>query len=653
MSRSSLARRFRRFVACSLLAAPLVWSGQASAYPSGGALPAPLTLKVFIGPEDGVPVGAAGVIVNVTIVSPLADGWARVYPCGAPPSTSTLNFVADQTVPNLAVTGLSSDGAFCIDTSSTADVIVDLAGYLPTSSTLVPLATPVRFLDTRSGVGAPGPLGAGSITEVQVGGRLGIPTGVDLIVFNATAVGAANSGYVTVFPCGEPMPATSSVNFGVNQTVPNLVASRVSADGKVCLASTAKQHLIGDAVAFTIGGTQGITTLAAPQRMLDTRDGTGGPARPIDSVVRPVLLRGLQGIAPSADAVFLNVTAANASADGFLTVFPCGGTPPTVSNVNYVAGGAVANSAVVKLSGSGEVCVSSSARADVIIDVSGFTSGGSAIISLPPRRIYDSRSGLEPLCNIGVRNKPNSNDLHIFDLTTGVLQHTVTLPFPPTAAKITLNCKKILASGNLGDQPKVATIRSTGELVNVGTGFRVNEAAAMPDTVFTVSLQEPWRVVDVTNVDFLSNTIFPLYSVAGEARTSWATIGASADGSLFALTRYIRDTGSYVVHYFDEAGNERGQWVPPLGAGNFHLSPDGEHIAYTLHIGSVTNRIHVATIAGVEVSVSEPLDLGLRGWLGNGRLYACGLTAVSWRLFSPIEPLVPSNPKLGCPLDAK
>jgi hypothetical protein len=661
MSRSSSARRVARLVACSLLASSLSWSNQASAYPSGGALPAPLTLVVFPGPGVGVPVGAAGVIVNVTIVSPLEDGWARVYPCGAPPSTSTLNFVADQTVPNLAVTGLAADGSFCIDTSSTADVIVDLAGYLPASSTLIPLASPVRFLDTRSGVGIAGPIDAGSITEVQVGGRFGIPTSVDLLVFNATALGAANAGFLTVFPCGEPTPATSSVNFGVNKTVPNLVASRVSADGTVCVVSTATQHVIGDAVAFTIGGTQGITTLPSPQRVLDTRDGTGGAVGPVDSVVRPIALRGVRGIAPSADAVILNVTAANATADGFLTLFPCGGTPPTVSNVNYVARSAVANSAVVKLSDDGEVCVTASARTDVIIDVSGFTTGDSAIVSLPPSRIYDSRQGLEPLCNIGVTNKPDSNDLIIFDLATGAVRHTVALPFHPSSAGITLDCTAILASGvspaGPSDGLRVSTVSIDGEIRSTGPGDL--GTASGPLIAFVV------RSVVVNGV-FSPHVVtvpggFPVFPLGlTYPNANWELAGVTTDGSLFAVSRWDAKAGRNVVHYFDRSGRELGKWIAPQIAYSFRLSPDGRYIAYDRPTdGSFSNginvmrEIHVVSTSGVEVAVSDPARVIVRGWLGNGQVYACGPKAIRWKLFAPVEPLIPSNPNFACPLDAK
>ena len=125
------------------------------AAPTGGALPPPLTLVLQIAGDNGVPADAVGVTLNVTVTNPLAPGFLTVYPCGDRPFASNLNYVADQTVPNFVVSGLDDVGAVCIDTIATTDVIVDIAGYIPIDSPLVPLSAPQRFLDTRSGVGAP------------------------------------------------------------------------------------------------------------------------------------------------------------------------------------------------------------------------------------------------------------------------------------------------------------------------------------------------------------------------------------------------------------------------------------------------------------------------------------------------------------------
>ncbi len=57
----------------------------------------------------------------------------------------------------------------------------------------------------------------------------------------------------------------------------------------------------------------------------------------------------------------LNLTITGARAAGFATVYACGVRPDT-SNINYVAGGTIANEVMVQLSPTGGVCVYVHAR---------------------------------------------------------------------------------------------------------------------------------------------------------------------------------------------------------------------------------------------------------------------------------------------------
>src|SRR4249920_640278 len=135
-----------------------VMLGHASAFPSGGALPPALTLVVQVAGLNGVPDDAAGVAMNVTATGPSAAGYLTAYPCGDVPTSSNINYLQDQTVPNFVVSALSPDGQVCIDTYAVTDVIVDLAGYLPAASPIVMLPQPSRIVDSRQGVGLPGPM---------------------------------------------------------------------------------------------------------------------------------------------------------------------------------------------------------------------------------------------------------------------------------------------------------------------------------------------------------------------------------------------------------------------------------------------------------------------------------------------------------------
>jgi hypothetical protein len=63
-----------------------------------------------------------------------------------------------------------------------------------------------------------------------------------------TAVSTGVRGYVTVWPCGEPRPETSTLNVSgrIDEAVSNLVLFRTGADQRVCLYSSSPVHLLMD-----------------------------------------------------------------------------------------------------------------------------------------------------------------------------------------------------------------------------------------------------------------------------------------------------------------------------------------------------------------------------------------------------------------------
>src|SRR6266567_3170012 len=113
------------------------------------------------------------------------------------------------------------------------------------------------------------------------------------------------------------------------------------------------------------GSSGGITTMTdvtpgvafvgvAPCRLVDTRQ-AGFPA----TYGTPALVAGsprnfdlnsdplCTGIPGSVAAYSLNITATNTQGPGFIVIYPQGGSVPSVSTLNYLAGQTVANAAVV------------------------------------------------------------------------------------------------------------------------------------------------------------------------------------------------------------------------------------------------------------------------------------------------------------------
>ncbi len=87
-----------------------------------------LTLKVT--DIVGVPSTATAVVLNVTVAAPQAPGYLTVYPANVNrPEASNLNYVTDQVVPNVVISGVSPAGEIKIYSFATTHVIVDVAGW--------------------------------------------------------------------------------------------------------------------------------------------------------------------------------------------------------------------------------------------------------------------------------------------------------------------------------------------------------------------------------------------------------------------------------------------------------------------------------------------------------------------------------------------
>lgn len=97
---------------------------------------------------------------------------------------------------------------------------------------LVVSITPVRILDTRSGVGLAGPFVSAVPRTLQVtgtvptpfGNQTVVPAGATGVLLNVTVVGPTAAGFLSVRPGDAAGPAsTSSLNFAANDIVPNAV----------------------------------------------------------------------------------------------------------------------------------------------------------------------------------------------------------------------------------------------------------------------------------------------------------------------------------------------------------------------------------------------------------------------------------------------
>ena len=223
------------------------------------------TIDVQVTGKAGVPAsGVSAVVLNVTAIHAGGpESFLTVFPSGTNrPVASNLNFLNRQTVPNLVIARLGTDGKVSIyNNLGLVNIVADVQGWytstgVTTKATYFPLP-PARDLDTRNGVGTGGTIGRvgpGQTLELTVTGVNGVPAaGVTAVVLNVTAVDHVGpDSFLTVFPTpatgaaagsvtiASPVlvngrPLASNLNVVNGQTIPNLVIAQVGANGKVSI----------------------------------------------------------------------------------------------------------------------------------------------------------------------------------------------------------------------------------------------------------------------------------------------------------------------------------------------------------------------------------------------------------------------------------
>lgn len=194
---------------------------------------------------------------------------------------------------------------------------------------------------------------------------------------NVTATGPTSDGYFTVFPCGNPVPNASNLNYKSGASIANLVISKLGARGDLCIKTSAATHLIVDVTGYFPAGSS--YEALQPARLLDTRAGgatidslfSAAGLRPSGTITE-LAVTGRGGVPANAETVVLNITATGPTADGFVSVYPCGITQPNASNLNFANGSDVANTVIVKPGTAGKVCIYNSGQTHLIADVNGY-----------------------------------------------------------------------------------------------------------------------------------------------------------------------------------------------------------------------------------------------------------------------------------------
>jgi hypothetical protein len=342
------------------------------------------TRKVRIFGNGGVPAtGVSAVVLNVTATEATKAGFVTVWPGGGSvPSISNINVVQGQTVPNLVTVQVGSDGYVSIFSDGGTHVLVDVMGYYSLTDTSVRAgryqSVPLqRAADTRGGI-APG---AQQYVNVPIAGKWGVPVGATAAVLNVTVTSVKKGGYTTVYPGGTALPGTSNLN-STGEDRANQAIVKLGADGSVDVFSENGSDVLVDVAGYFTGSSaplsrSGLFIPIVPLRVLNTRDGlnydlnTQGKPGPNSTTYARVGEQG--GIDTGyAGSVVTNVTAVDATAAGFVTVYVTGSKLPGTSTLNPAKGETVPNHTTTALGTSGDIAMNTTAGAHFIVDAFGW-----------------------------------------------------------------------------------------------------------------------------------------------------------------------------------------------------------------------------------------------------------------------------------------
>ncbi len=349
-----------------------------------GLLQAGTTTQLQLIGRAGIPADASTVWLNVAVTQPAAAGFLTLFPCGTTlPTSSNVNFSAGMTIAASVPAGVGAGGKTCIYASATTHVVVDASAY----SRSVPFftsTTPARLMDTRAGqftidgqFAGIGIRPAGFTTELTIANRGGISATPNAVALNIAVTEPTTAGFVTVYPCGSPLPLASNLNFVAGQTIANSVAARLGTAGKICVYSSAQTHIVVDANGYYPSTSP--YTGQVPARFLDTRPGQftadgqqAGGGLLVGGTTLELTVGGRNAIPANAYAVTLNLAVTQPSSAGFVTIYPCGTALPLASNINFNSGDTISNAAMARLGASGKVCLYSSATTHVVVDINGY-----------------------------------------------------------------------------------------------------------------------------------------------------------------------------------------------------------------------------------------------------------------------------------------
>lgn len=365
-----------------------------------------------------------------------------------------------------------------------------------------------------------------------------------------------------------------------------------------------------------------------PCRLVDTRG--ADPSRPGQPLAArsdlDIDVAGQCGVADTAVAAALTVTAVNPQADGYVTLFPAGTDRPTVSNVNYRPGQVVANLALTRLGDDGTVTAFTLAAGHLVVDVTGYFEAvpdgeqaeAGRFVPLAGERVVDTRTSARPAAGATVTvdasgvGVPADAGAVVVNLTTDQTNGAdVFTVFPAGSARPTASVLNVdrpnqtraaaaivpLAEGRFD----VFTRNGNHVIVDVLGYFTGESADASTDGLFVPV--DPFRLVDTRQP--AGPTGGPrLWDGGGREFPVAPNALGAADGGVAALAVNATLTGT------EDAG-----WVavapagtPVSGTSTVNAAAAQQTVANAAIVGVSTRGVQARTLSGTHVV------LDVSGW---------------------------------------
>jgi len=284
------------------------------------------------------------------------------------------------------------------------------AGLMPAAGQFFSVA-PVKVMDTRDGAGGvpSAPLGAGGTVSFPVIGAGQVPPGgVSDVYVVISAISPAGAGCLHDYSSdiADPGICTASFQAGQNVTVSDIV--QVSSAGKVSVTNASSGTT--DVSVTVLGYYQDASGQAAGETyvpltqadIVDTRSGLGAPKVQIPAGGSlTVQVSGNGGIPSDAAGAALFIGAANASQAGYVSAYPAGGTPSSLSIISYSPNRTIHDLYFGALSSTGQLTLVNRGPvpADLMVGVQGYLvspaagEAGNGYQDVPESRIVDTRYG--------------------------------------------------------------------------------------------------------------------------------------------------------------------------------------------------------------------------------------------------------------------